>query len=48
MTAYLEQVLGVQQGGVDLGRGLVAAAHNEDLGRGVPGGAGLGGRDMVE
>ena len=44
----LEEVLGVQQGGIDLGRRLVASAHDKDLGRSVPGGAGLGGRHGVE
>lgn len=47
-SGHLEEVPGVQQAGVDLGGRLVAEAHHKDLGRGIPGGRGLGGLHPVK
>ncbi len=41
-------MLGIQEAGVDFGRGLVTHAHHEDLGGGVSGGCRLGGLHLVE
>ena len=48
MGVNLEEVFGIQQPGVDLGRRLIPLADDEDLGRGVAGGGGLGGLHAVE
>ena len=44
----LEEVLGIQQAGVDLGRRLIPLADDEDLCRGVTGGGRLRGLHAVE